>query len=83
MCNISVAACPALTLSGGRVSYTKLSVHGQYRAGTKGTYSCSSGYSRTSGWRVRTCQMTGKWTGSPAVCTRSNDHVILMLIYFI
>ena len=33
------------------------------------TYSCSTGYTRSSGSDTRTCQATGSWSGSAAVCS--------------
>ena len=46
--------------------------------GKEATYQCNDGYSRASGWTVRTCQSLRQWNGYPAVCTKSkeNNHTV-------
>ena len=45
---------------------------GRYSYGTQITYSCNSGYYKSSGSGSRTCQEGGTWNGNPAVCKIGN-----------
>ena len=67
-----LVTCPPVNLSNGRVTYDRDQAHGCYPIGTMETNSCNDGYSR-SGWRVRTCQESREWDGTPAVCTKNSD----------
>ena len=72
-----VKGCPGLSWpSNGKVTYNKGRVI-HFPVNTKATYTCNSGYKRTSGWRVRTCQANGKWNGYPGVCTKGNENVYI------
>ena len=61
--------CPPLSVRNGRVSYNSTAVGGRYPAYTVGTYSCN--VSKRAGSGTRTCQRTGVWDGSPALCRQS------------
>ena len=49
---------------------------GRYSYGTVLPYSCNTRYYKTTGSNQRTCQSTGQWNGSPAVCTRGKERLI-------
>ena len=63
-------SCPALSLSNGKVTYSKDENGVRYYVGTKATFSCNSGYSR-SGSSSRTCQSSGNWNGQTPTCNES------------
>jgi formylglycine-generating enzyme required for sulfatase activity len=46
-----------------------VSTPGGNTLGATATYSCSSGYTLSSGSTTRTCQSSGTWSGSSGVCT--------------
>jgi hypothetical protein len=46
-----------------------VSTPGGITFGATATYSCSSGYTLSSGSMTRTCQLSGIWSGSAGVCT--------------
>ena len=57
------------------MSYNSDKMDGRYNVSVKATYSCNSGYFRATGWRVRVCQSSGKWSGWPTVCEQSNEKM--------
>ena len=67
-----VNGCPPLSSLHGVVSYNRSAIGGRYPVGTKGTYHCD--VSLYSGSETRTCQRSGVWGGSPAICTKSKKH---------
>ena len=55
----------------GQATYNKIIVDQKYPLDTEAVYSCYDGYSLgSSGWRKRTCQESGHWTGWPKYCFR-------------
>ena len=48
----------------------------RYSYGTVLSYSCNWGFYESTGSNQRTCQSTGQWNGSPAVCQRGNEKSI-------
>ena len=54
------------SLSNGERSYSRTTV------GSRVTYTCNTGYLRTSGSSRRTCQSDGQWSGSHPTCTRKS-----------
>ena len=54
------------SLSSGERSYSSTTV------GSRVTYTCNTGYLRTSGSSSRTCQSNGQWSGTHPTCTRKS-----------
>ena len=49
--------------------------------GDTATYTCDEGYG-LSGNRIRTCQSTGEWSGSPPTC-EGIPRILIMIHFFI
>ena len=69
-----VNGCPPLSELHGVVSYNRSATGGRYPVGTKGTYHCD--VSLYSGSETRICQRSGVWSGSPALCSKSEKYEI-------
>ena len=70
---LDLGSCPPLSASNGQVTHNSDQENGRYSVSVKATYSCNDGYFRASGWRVRTCQSSGRWSGWPTICKQSNE----------
>ena len=66
--------CPTLSLSSGRISFSRQPVDGRYPVGTEVFVFCDwqSGY-RLTGSQRRKCQASGNWDGNVAACHLSNE----------
>lgn len=53
---------------------------GRYAVGTKLHHTCNPGRN-LKGSRVRTCLVTGKWSGQPATCTGVKEMVFVTLFF--
>ena len=66
---LSVTDCGSLeSPENGTVTITEpgtLTTNGE---GAIATYTCNSGYHRTAGSDVRTCQSSGAWSGEMTIC---------------
>ena len=60
--------------SNGNVRYSGEITAGKFKPGTILTYSCDIGYYTLMGSFTRTCQPTGRWTGSHVVCRKGNGN---------
>ena len=79
-----VLVCPTLSAPHGQISYNPDNGNGGHRPNTNFTYSCNNGYSfGSSGSRVRTCQSSGTWNGSPKYCYRKYFQYYLFIYYII
>ena len=63
-----------LHIGNGNITYSNITVEGQYDYGTTATYQCDSGYELTGGDTVRTCtgdgsSPEGQWNGTAPHCT--------------
>ena len=65
--------CPVISLSKGKITYDQdRTDDGLYPINTQATANCDRNY-RRNGWRVRTCQPSGQWNGTPASCMIGNE----------
>ena len=80
MYQLFIAACPYVSLNNGYVSHDTADLFLRYRPGTNVTYTCYSGYYRSSGWRRRTCKSNGQWDGYQAVCSPGNKKSATLML---
>ena len=66
------------TPNGGSVTYNTELRAERYSYGTVLTYSCNNGYYKSTGSNQRTCQTTGQWDGSPALCKKGKERLIFL-----
>ena len=72
---------PVSRPSNAGLTYNRGVRAGRYSYGTVITYSCNSGYYKSTGSDQRTCQSTGLWNGSPAVCKRGVSANYLHVLF--